>query len=144
MFGSASYPQVKLGCAAKNFATTGEFGAGAKNTASYVAGCLEAGTAGPVIEKFNKDRRALGLSSDWFIPSIDEMRELCLVAQVLGGELSKQQSVLTSTESSGQNGTGTFNGSSSIDLTNSSSCRYSTQTIFNGFPLSLVPMRIQK
>jgi hypothetical protein len=144
MFGSDVFTNVTFGCPTKSFGTQRIFGAGVGNTASVVAACTEAGSMGPAITKFNQVRAALGLPGDWFVPSIDEMKEVCVAAPLLGAPFTKLSVVLTSVESSSMNAAGPFKGSSSLNFTSTSSCRSTTQTVFNGFQLPLVPVRIQK
>ena len=56
-------------------------GTGAQNTAAIVAGCPEAGTAAKVADAY-----ALNGFTDWFLPSLDEMRPmLAYEIFVLGG-----------------------------------------------------------
>ena len=67
-------------------------GTGAQNTAIIVAGCTETGIAAKLADAY-----ALNGFTDWFLPSLDEMRQLLLQYQIVGG-LDLNSAYWTSTE----------------------------------------------
>ncbi|MCP4273669.1 MAG: DUF1566 domain-containing protein, partial [Gammaproteobacteria bacterium] len=55
-------------------------GTGAQNTADILAGCSDAGTVAEIADAYT-----LGGYNDWFLPSKDELNELYLQKDVVGG-----------------------------------------------------------
>ncbi len=74
-------PQPAWGCNGANISGANGtlIGTGEQNTTDIVAGCSESGIAAGLA-----DALVLGGQSDWFLPSLDELNELCKYARSTG------------------------------------------------------------
>ena len=81
-----SDPQPQWGCSGANLSNAGgvAIGTGEQNTTSIVNGCSSTGIAARIA-----DDLVLGGQSDWFLPSFNEMKEMYLQKEAIGGFFGK-------------------------------------------------------